>query len=65
MVNRVVDSQDVEDLKRNKAVFIEMFVRGQQLFGKTDVNPSVSRCSEDVLIPVHSGWAIGEACAKK
>ncbi len=65
VVNRIVDSEDVEYLKRNKAVFIEMFVRCQKLFGKTDVNPPVRRRSEDILIPIHRGWAIGEACAKK
>ena len=65
VINRIVDSQDVEDLKRDKAVFILMFVRCQKLFGKTDINPPVCRRSEDILIPVHCRWAIGEACAKK
>ena len=65
VVNRIVDSQDVEDLERNKAVFILMFFRRQKLFGKTDVNPPVSRGAKYILISVHRGWAIGEACAKK
>ena len=65
VVNRIVDSQDVEYLKRNKAVFILMFFRRQKLFGKADVNSPVSRGAKYILISVHSGWAIGEACAKK
>ncbi len=65
VVNRIVDSQDVEYLKRNKAVFILMFFRRQKLFGKADVNPPVSRGAKYILISVHRGWAVGEACAKK
>ena len=65
VVNRVVDSQNVEYLKRYEAVFIEMFLRCKKFFGKTDVNPPVRGRSEDILIPIHRGWTIGEACAKK